>query len=214
MKLLRSLFLALVCLTSTVIPAAAGASTYHWHGLQIKMDKHNARIFINRLNHTNWMFQKLVAKASRHSLVTVIISGKGTPSGGNYTATRWDDKGTTFEVGLNRKNFRLGSQLGYHLQAHELSHVIANIYSDTKVYDTYFSFWQHSPAWKNCFPQKSPPAMNPCVPVDEIFADQLAFWATGNGRVRSSYKLPPLAKYNSMTRMVKSSGFWKNAGLR
>ena len=209
-----SLLLVVSVLSVLVMSTQASARTYHWHGLQIKMSHSNAKIFISRLNKTNWMFQQLIAKASRKSPVTVVVSGKNAPSGGNYTATNIDENGFSFEVGLNPKNFRLGNQLGYHLEAHELSHIIANSYSDTRVYNTYFNSWQHSPAWHDCFAQKSPPAMSPCVPVDEIFADQLAFWATGNGQVRSSYKLPPLARHSSMTRLVRSSGLWHNAGMR
>lgn len=173
-----------------------------------------AAVFIQRINHSNHRFQRLVASASRKTKVVVLVSGKNAPSGGNYTATRIDSDGTSFEIGLNRQNFRLGNKLGYHLQMHELSHVVANLFAYGGVYKKYFDFWQRSPAWRTCFPQKSPPALEPCVAADEIFADQLAFWATGNGGVRSSYRLPPLAKHTSMTRLVRSSGLWKNAGLR
>jgi hypothetical protein len=216
MKLNKLTYLSLliVALGFSALVNTASARTYHWHGLQIQMSRHNAKIFISRLERTNHKFQQLVAKASRKSPVVVKVSDKNAPSGGNYTATNIDGDGFSFEVGLNPKNFRLGNQLGYHLEAHELSHIIANSYSDNKVYDTYFNFWHRSPAWRDCFPQKSPPAMNPCVPIDEIFADQLAFWATGNGKVRSSYKLPPLASHSSMNRLARSSGLLHNAGLR
>jgi len=194
--------------------SSAAAKTYHWNGLQIKMSQRNAKIFINRLSQTHWMFRKLVAKASRRSHVVVLVSGKNAPSGGNYTATRIDSQGTEFEIGLNPRNFKLGNKLGYHLEAHELSHLVANSFVDTDVYATYFSVWNQSSSWNDCFPQKSPPALAPCVGEDEIFADQIAFWATGKSKVRSSYKLPPLASRSNMTRLVRSSGLWRNAGLR
>lgn len=194
--------------------ASAYSASYKWQGLKLQMKPNYAKLFISRMGRVNPDFQKLVSRASRRHKVEVRISGPKAPSGGNYTATHFSSEGTDFEVGLNLKNFRLGNQLGFHLQMHELSHVVANSFAYGGVYARYFDFWQRSPAWRSCYPQKSPPALEPCVGPDEIFADQLAFWATGNGRIRSSYKLPPLAKYNSMNRLVRTSGLWRQAGLR
>lgn len=215
MSTLKKLFVpVLVCSLMCMPQAAVAARSFSWYGMQLQMKPAYAKIFISRMKRANPDFQRLVRQASHHTQAVVKVSGKGAPSGGNYTATQFDSNGTTFEIGLNRQNFRLGNLLGYHLQMHELSHLVANLFAYGKVYSVYFDFWQQSSAWRTCFPQKSPPASDPCVSPDEIFADQMAFWATGNGKIRSWYRLPPLAKFDSMKKLARLSGFWKQAGLR
>lgn len=43
------------------------------------------------------------------------------------------------------------------------------------------------------------------MPESEVRADQLAFYATGNLKARSSYDVPPLADRPSMTAVIAAS---------
>ena len=119
--------------------------------------------------------------------------------------TNIDDKGTTFEVVLQRSNFAGGNLLGIHLQYHEFGHVIVNSWATEQTYERLFSYWSASSLWQSCYPQNSD-AIDPCVSLDEIAADQFAFWAGSKKATRSSYNLPPLGTAAKMTKILKEDG--------
>lgn len=45
----------------------------------------------------------------------------------------------------------------------------------------------------------------PCVPREEVLADQIAFYATANLGFRSSYEVPPLASAVEMEQAIQAS---------
>ena len=92
---------------------------------------------------------------------------------------------------------------GDHLTLHELGHVIANDWFDDADYERFFDLFRQSPDWRDCF-ETEPGYPIPCDLDTEILADQLAFYATGNLRFRSSYDIPPLAKRSEMAAAIKA----------
>ena len=100
---------------------------------------------------------------------------------------------------------RKGGTYGDHLTVHELGHVIANEWFDDADYERFFDLFRESPNWRDCF-ETEPGYPIPCDLDTEILADQLAFYATGNLRVRSSYDIPPLADASSMAAAIRAGG--------
>ena len=99
---------------------------------------------------------------------------------------------------------RKGGAYGDHLTVHELGHVIANEWFDRADYKRFFNLFRRSPDWRDCF-ETEPGYPIPCDLDTEILADQLAFYATGNRKIRSSYDIPPLADAASMARAIRAS---------
>jgi hypothetical protein len=103
---------------------------------------------------------------------------------------------------LDLKTRRKGAY-GDHLTTHELGHVIHHEWFDDADYQRFFDLFRQSPNWRDCFETGIPE--NPCVNEQEILADQLAFYATGNLDFRSDYNVPPLADRPSMTAAINAS---------
>ena len=100
---------------------------------------------------------------------------------------------------------RKGGAFGDHLTLHELGHVIANEWFDDADYKRFFDLFRQSPDWQDCF-ETEPDYPIRCDLDTEILADQLAFYATGNLKVRSSYDIPPLADRPSMAEAIRAGG--------
>ncbi len=98
---------------------------------------------------------------------------------------------------------RKGGAFADHLTLHELGHVIANEWFDDADYERFFDLFRRSPNWRDCF-KTEPGYPIPCDLDTEILADQLAFYATGNLKVRSSYDIPPLADRRSMAEAIRA----------
>ncbi len=85
-------------------------------------------------------------------------------------------------------------RLRVHLLWHELGHAIDAAGLDSHADRRFSAAFRRSSAWRGCWPLKLHVyAGRRCVPEEEIFADQAAFWATGDRNVRSGYWIPPLA---------------------
>ena len=171
--------------------------------MHLQMNSKQAKAFSYRLQQARPAFRHLVKLAAKNTEVR--LAKANDPMGGNYTETEISGDGLSFLIVLQAGNFAAGNRLGRHLQMHELAHVIANSLASVKIYNQFFAAWSKSPLWQECFPQ-GPEALEPCVSADEIFADQLAFWATGDQTVRSSYQLPALASRKTMDKLAKRSG--------
>ena len=123
--------------------------------------------------------------------VTVATHGGGnTFSGGGGTG-----------VDMYRGHLTGPKALRNHIVWHELGHVF-----DSRSFGLYgrpkfMKQFQRSRLWK-CFLGQT--VIGPgCAPGSEIFADQFAFWATGNTRQRSGYNVPPLISHARMTMLVR-----------
>ena len=170
--------------------------------MKLQMSSRQAEVFSYRLQQARPAYRSLVKRAAKNTKVR--LAKANDPMGGNYTETEISGDGTSFQIVLQPHNFLAGNRLGRHLQMHELAHVIANSFATVKMYNQYFSAWSKSPLWQECF-QQGPKALESCVSADEIFADQLAFWATGDTQTRSSYKLPSFLSRPAMDLLARNS---------
>lgn len=82
---------------------------------------------------------------------------------------------------------------------HEFGHVLSSVAIDTAGQTAFENLFHGSPAWKNCFRAAT---VKGCLPTEEIFAEQFAFWASGSRQLRSGYKLPPLASKAAFGRVL------------
>lgn len=118
--------------------------------------------------------------------------------GGYYTETLISGARVRFVVHLAPQSLsslgRDSNEISWdtHMLWHELGHVITNAYFTQKLYSSAFSIFSSSELWQECFPDATNQEPGSCVPPDEILADQLAFWATGNREARSPRNVPPL----------------------
>ena len=122
---------------------------------------------------------------------------------GSYIAVKGEGEKQRFVVFLDRKTRRSGAY-GDHLTTHELGHVIDHRYFDEADDERFFDLFRTSPNWRDCF--ETGQEAIPCVPDDEVLADPLAFYATGNLEVRSSYNVPPLAEPAAMGEAIQAGG--------
>ena len=204
MNAFRFSFQLLTCLTLFLFSLLLWASpSPAWQGMHIALPAKEKASLIYRFEHSNPQYLALVKRSAKN--VKVRLAKKNDPMGGNFTTTNIDDKGTTFEVVLQRSNFAGGNLLGIHLQYHEFGHVIVNSWATEQTYERLFSYWSASSLWQSCYPQSSD-AIDPCVSLDEIAADQFAFWAGSKKATRSSYNLPPLGTAAKMTKILKEDG--------
>jgi hypothetical protein len=129
------------------------------------------------------------------------------PSGeilyGSYVLNKRRGGEPYFVVFLDLTTLKAGDY-GDHLTLHELGHVVANYYFDATDYERFFALFRQSPDWRECFETPEGAAI-PCVPDEEILADQLAFYANGKLEFRSSYDVPPLAETTAMAEAIVAS---------
>lgn len=123
---------------------------------------------------------------------------------GSYVLNRGQGDNRRFVVFLDLTT-RQGGEYGDHLTLHELGHVVANSFFDEADYERFFGLFRESPDWRECFTTPQGSGI-PCVPREEVLADQLAFYATGNLDFRSSYDVPPLAERQAMAQAIRAGG--------
>jgi hypothetical protein len=70
---------------------------------------------------------------------------------------------------------------------HEIGHVVDLLFVSPAADDTFREAFARSANWRSCYR-----FAGQCMDDDEIFAEQFAFWATGDRTSRSSYRIPPL----------------------
>ena len=121
---------------------------------------------------------------------------------GSYVVNRGQAPNQRFVVFLDLMTRRAG-EYGDHLTVHELGHVVANLNFDEADYARFFELFRRSPEWRECF--ETGVEGIPCVPREEVLADQLAFYATGVLSFRSSYNVPPLATADEMGRAITAA---------
>jgi hypothetical protein len=90
--------------------------------------------------------------------------------------------GNTFRIDVNPADVTAFTVL------HEFGHVVDAIGLDVTGQLAVQKLLTASPDWRDCFPYRP----LGCVPPEELFADQFAYWATGISPVDVSYGDPPL----------------------
>jgi len=121
---------------------------------------------------------------------------------GSYVLNKGAGDNRRFVVFLDVMTRRAG-EYGDHLTLHELGHVIDNGFFDAADDERFLDLFRTSPKWRECFETPEGSAA-PCVPEQEVLADQLAFYATGKLRFRSSYDVPPLASRAAMGEAIRA----------
>jgi hypothetical protein len=109
---------------------------------------------------------------------------------GDYVTVKVRQGQKHYIVDLDRET-RKGGEYGDHLTLHELGHVIDHEWFDDADDNRFFDLFRQSPQWQDCF-ETQPGYPIPCDYDEEILADQLAFYATGNLDFRGPYDIPPL----------------------
>lgn len=137
------------------------------------------RLLLERVNEAPAPYRRLVE--ATYPRIKVRASSEFI--NGGYVLNRGEGAGQRFVVFLDLKTRRRGAY-GDHLTVHELGHVAANRYFDEAEYERFFELFRRSANWSECFESGSPDI--PCVPREEVLADQLAFYVTGKLEFRSS----------------------------
>lgn len=115
------------------------------------------------------------------------------------------DGSAAYSISFNRQHL-LDPKLSTHITWHELGHIADYIGVDAESFTHLFK----RNGRKVCFPQRLGPHKG-CVALWEVFADQFAFFATGNTRVRSGYNVSPLGSRRAFGRTL-TRAFAHNAG--
>lgn len=70
---------------------------------------------------------------------------------------------------------------------HEIGHVVDLLFVSPAADDAFGEAFARSSRWRSCFR-----FAGRCLDGDEVFAEQFAFWATGDRTSRSAYRIPAL----------------------
>ena len=100
--------------------------------------------------------------------------------------------GNTFRIDLNPDDATPFTVL------HEFGHVVDTIGLDVAGQLATQALFARSPDWSDCFFYRP----LGCVPPEELFADQFAFWATGVSPVDVSYGDPPLVQPDELAALL------------
>jgi hypothetical protein len=145
------------------------------------------------------LVEKRLAKEKKHKNLLdqlgkrlTITIGNQNISNGYYTETFIGAKKLEFRLSLSKDFFKKGRyDFHTHMLWHEAGHVITNSYFSLNLYKRSFNIFKKSPRWQDCFIDPTSKEGD-CVPTDEILADQIAFFITNKGRVRSPRNIPVL----------------------
>jgi hypothetical protein len=155
-------------------------------------------LVLRRIGRGPRVLDKLVDRVSRR--VAIHRGADSDPSGGNHTDHQFGG-GRPWEVNLSADVLNRESPLNAHYTLHELGHVVDGALIREPLRERLFALFRRSPGWQNCYPMPLGSSSR-CVSRPELFAEQFAFWATGNGTVRTAYNVPPLASRRAFTRLL------------
>lgn len=102
-------------------------------------------------------------------------------------------------IHLNTAHLRSARSASF-VSLHEFGHIVNFVAIDERAMGTFAKAFRRSPRWKSCFHY-----YGGCVPPVEIFADQFAFWATGDTDVRSGYNVPQLLSHAAFEKLLKDN---------
>jgi hypothetical protein len=80
---------------------------------------------------------------------------------------------------------------------HEIGHVVDLLFVSPQADDAFRDAFTRSANWRSCYRFSGQ-----CLDDDEIFAEQFAYWATGDRTSRSSYRIPALIGPESFGRIM------------
>ena len=129
------------------------------------------------------------------------VTISATYDSGSYVERKQRKGRDRFVVYLDPQARRRGDYAS-HMTLHELGHVIANEWFDREDYERFFDLFRESPDYQECF-ETEPGYPIPCDFDTEVLADQIAFYATGNLKIRSPYDIPPLAERPQMAAAIR-----------
>jgi hypothetical protein len=109
-----------------------------------------------------------------------------------HTEPRWASmmrvRGGRVELSFSRTHLHgLGARARNQTVWHEVGHVVDLLFVSPAADDAFNGAFARSANWRSCFR-----FAGQCLDDDEIFAEQFAYWATGDRTSRSSYRIPAL----------------------
>lgn len=135
--------------------------------------------------------------------------------GGGYSYASVTGSGgrTIYELDLNADHLAGAPAWRNHVVWHELGHIVDFSGLRGKADAKFSSLFRRSGRYRSCFSASDETGRKMCVSSMEVFADQFAFFATGNGDVRSGYGVPPLASARSFGRLLSGTYVGQPAGF-
>lgn len=115
------------------------------------------------------------------------------------TVTEVDGVRTSAEHVLEFRRSELDGTLGARfLVLHELGHLVEHAGLSATALAAFDAAFRSSPAWRPCFAYE-----HGCVPLDELFADQFAIYASGEATSMTTYATPRLLDDASFERLLR-----------
>jgi hypothetical protein len=84
---------------------------------------------------------------------------------------------------------------------HEAGHAVDLLLLSRRDDEAFSEAFRRSANWRSCFG-----FAGSCLDEDEVFAEQFAYWATGDRVSRSSYRIPPLMGPVAFGRLLAGTG--------
>jgi hypothetical protein len=84
---------------------------------------------------------------------------------------------------------------------HEAGHAVDLLLLSRRDDEAFSEAFRRSANWRSCFG-----FAGTCLDQDEVFAEQFAYWATGDRVSRSSYRIPPLMGPVTFGRLLAGTG--------
>lgn len=84
---------------------------------------------------------------------------------------------------------------------HEAGHAVDLLLLSRRHDEAFAQAFRRSANWRSCFGYAER-----CLDEDEVFAEQFAYWATGDRISRSSYRIPPLMGPVAFGRLIAGTG--------
>jgi len=154
--------------------------------------------------HRDWQFQPSMTAADRrvfesafarapllYRQVAGLLNGLVTVSAGSTcgAAVSCARSGSPPSIVMNPQHLA-DPLVARFVTLHEFGHIVEFYALDDEAQTAFEQLFVRSPRWRTCFRDT---LTGGCAPMQEILADQFAFWASGDTRWTSGYSDPPLA---------------------
>lgn len=117
--------------------------------------------------------------------------------GGDSVTNRITIGGRTFyHIAMDYRALRASRAVRDQIVWHEIGHLAAATFSEADQ-QAFTALFRRSAHWQSCFRFGGG-----CLPPEEVFADNFAFWVTGNSRVRTAYGTSRLAGRRAFGRLL------------
>lgn len=118
------------------------------------------------------------------------------------------DGGRRYVITLRPTSWQ-ATRRGRFVFLHEIGHIVDWAFVGPSLRDKFRAAFAESPRHRACFEWRGG-----CVPEHEVFAEQFAFWAGADRRLRSGYATPPLLSRAAFGRLMEEAGWTEDSPLR